>query len=312
MSSEGTPACLMMLAVLELVFASVHAAQAGVMLFADRTHSLDGGDILPYERTRADAVTTPVGDFSARYASNSNSVSALLDAMQAYPPKILAMYIASSDASAVRLTRTTGWLGAVSFVEEFWSAMPTHVSLDGGDDELVTRTLQTHINLHSIMGDCDDGIGEGFKLDCSLKQHHASWSTVENIFAEKERVPVPDLIVLCSSSDALPGDLGAYLMRARMQRSASARYVAAYASASKSPFSVRRVLLGFNQIGLDPSSAAMAAVGTYHCDMMCDAQVNMFGSLLLSWTLSLTILLGYGLLHSLDTPVHCFRNHVRT
>ena len=108
----------MMLAVLELVFASVHAAQAGVMLFADRTHSLDGGDILPYERTRADAVTTPVGDFSARYASNSNSVSALLDAMQAYPPKILAMYIASSDASAVRLTRTTGWLGAVSFVEE--------------------------------------------------------------------------------------------------------------------------------------------------------------------------------------------------
>lgn len=312
MSSVGTPACLMGLAVVELVFASVHAAQSGVMLFADRTHSLDGGDILPYERTRADAVTTPVGDYSARYALNANSVSTLVDAMQACPSKILAMYIASNDASAVRLTRTTGWLGAVSFVEEFWSAMPTHVSLDGGDDELVTRTQQTHINLHLIMGDCDDGIGEGFKLDCSLKQHHAPWSTVENIFAEKERVPVPYLIVLCSSSDALPGDLSAYLMRARTQRSASVRYVAAFVSASKSPFSVRRVMLGFNQVGLDPSSAAMAGVGAHHCDMMCDAQVNTFSSLLLSWTLSLSILLGYGLLHSLDTPVHCFRNQVRS
>ena len=312
MSSVGTPACIMMLAAAELVFASVYAAQADFFLFADLTHSLDGGDILPYERTRADAVTTPVGDFSARYALNANSVSALVDAMQACAPKILAMYIASSDARAVRLTRTTGWLGAVSFVEEFWSARPTYVSLDGGDGELVTRALQTHINLHLIMGDCDDGIDEGFKLDCSLKQHHAPWSTVENIFAEKERVPVPDLIVLCSSSDALPGDLSAYLMRARTQRSASARYVAAYVSASESPFSVRRVLLGFNQVGLDPSSAAMAGVGAYHCNMMCDTQVNMFVSLLLSWTLSLTILLGYGFLHSLDTPVHCFRNQVRS
>ena len=55
MSSVGTPACIMMLAAVELVFASVYAAQADFFLFADLTHSLDGGDILPYERTRADA-----------------------------------------------------------------------------------------------------------------------------------------------------------------------------------------------------------------------------------------------------------------
>ena len=64
----------------------------------------------------------------------------------------------------------------------------------------------------------------------------------------------------------------------------------------------------FNKNGIPK----LLIMGYYDCDMMCDAQVNMFGSLLLSWTLSLTILLGYGLLHSLDTPVHCFRNHVRT
>lgn len=62
----------------------------------------------------------------------------------------------------------------------------------------------------------------------------------------------------------------------------------------------RRMDLG--EVGLRSSHAGVAGYENYVCDDLCEVQANVIGLLVLFCTLALPVLLGYGLLHNLDTP----------
>ena len=62
----------------------------------------------------------------------------------------------------------------------------------------------------------------------------------------------------------------------------------------------RRMDLG--EVGLRSSHVGVAGYENYVCDDLCEVQANVIGLLVLFCTLALPVLLGYGLLHNLDTP----------
>jgi hypothetical protein len=60
--------------------------------------------------------------------------------------------------------------------------------------------------------------------------------------------------------------------------------------------------MDLGEVGLRSSHVGVAGYENYVCDDLCEVQANVIGLLVLFCTLALPVLLGYGLLHNLDTP----------
>ena len=75
------------------------------------------------------------------------------------------------------------------------------------------------------------------------------------------------------------------------------------------PVRKRRMLLDFDVVGLELSLVDVAREEYFICDDTCNAQINAIGAAMLLWTLALTVMLGCGLLHNLDTPSYWFKNY---
>ena len=306
MDTRGSLALPALLAAVAVALASISFAQAGVALLAtDSAYFADGSDrdTEAHETFGADALADLVGDALAKMASDESSSIAGVNKPGARSCQLqtVAVYIASNEASAKDLTRATklGVLGR---------AFRSHVPLEGSSNELVARMLEPHSSRRFIVGDCEDRHNTGFKSVNSAKQYLAGGRAAQNTVSSDAWDRTPRDILICGSSDTLTGDASVFLSRESAVKSASAGYVATFIAASMTPVRKQRMLLDFDVVGLELSLVDVAREEYFICDDTCNAQINAIGAAMLLWTLALTVMLGCGLLHNLDTPSHWFKN----
>lgn len=131
---------------------------------------------------------------------------------------------------------------------------------------------------------------------------------------------IPDVIVVCASSDpsaSFAEDVDAFDAFAETLRSAGAAHVAILVGDSEPSTTAE----------IEPATGAAAAAKCvdaieaetkgrrallqtsgdgeeegYVCDALCALQTNIVSALVFFWTLALTILFGYAMMHNLDTP----------
>ena len=259
---------------------------------------------MAHETFGADALAYLVGDALAKMASDESSSIACVNkpGAQSCQLQTVAVHIASNEASAKDLTRATK-LGVLG------QAFRSHVPLEGSSNELVARMLEPHSSRRFIVGDCEGRHNTGFKSVNSPKQHLPGGRAAQNTVSSDAWDRTPHDILICGSSDTLTGDASVFLSRASAVKSASAGYVATFIAASMTPVRKRRMLLDFDVVGLELSLVDVAREEYFICDDTCNAQINAIGAAMLLWTLALTVMLGCGLLHNLDTPSYWFKNY---
>ena len=307
MDTRGSLTRPVLLAAAAVALASISFAQAGVAhLATDSAYFADGSDrdTVAHETFGADALADLVGDALAKMALDESSSIACVNkpGAQSCQLQTVAVHIASNEASAKDLTRATK-LGVLG------QAFRSHVPLEGSSNELVARMLEPHSSRRFIVGDCEGRHNTGFKSVNSPKQHLPGGRAAQNTVSSDAWDRTPHDILICGSSDTLTGDASVFLNRASAVKSASAGYVATFIAASMTPVRKRRMLLDFDVVGLELSLVDVAREEYFICDDTCNAQINAIGAAMLLWTLALTVMLGCGLLHNLDTPSYWFKNY---